>query len=74
MIRFATHQYTNDPAQLGNNFIHLTNYSVNKENKEGFVHAEVSFDHFRNMLQKLINRFPNYQFSNKSLSFGKTLL
>ena len=41
VARFATHQYTNDSAQLGNNFIHLTNYSINKENKEGFVHAEV---------------------------------
>ena len=60
LIRFATHQYTNDPAQLGNNFIHLTNYSVNKENKEGFVHAEVLFDHLRNMLQKHMNHFPNY--------------
>ena len=50
-VRFATHQYTNDPAQLGNNFIHLTNYSVNKENKEGFVHAEVSFHNLRNMIQ-----------------------
>ena len=44
LVRFATHQYTNDPAQLGNNFIHLTNYSVNKENKEGFVHAEVPLE------------------------------
>ena len=25
-FRFATQQYTNDPSQLGNNFIHLTNY------------------------------------------------
>ena len=49
LVRFATHQYTNDPAQLGNNFIHLTNYSVNKENKEGFVHAEVLVDPLKNL-------------------------
>ena len=29
--RFATDEYTNDPSQLNNNFIHLTNFSLNKE-------------------------------------------
>jgi len=39
LVRFATAQYSNDPAEIGNNFIHLTNYSVNKMNKE-FVFNE----------------------------------
>ena len=25
LVRFATAQYNNDPADIGNNFIHLTN-------------------------------------------------
>ena len=29
--RFATEEYTNDPEQISNNFIHLTNFSINKE-------------------------------------------
>ena len=40
MVRFATAQYSNDPAQIGNNFIHLTNYSVNKTSNE-FVFNEM---------------------------------
>ena len=38
-MRFATAQYSNDPAEIGNNFIHLTNYSVNKTSSE-FVFNE----------------------------------
>lgn len=30
-FRFATEEYTNDPDVIGNNFIHLTNFSINKE-------------------------------------------
>ena len=30
-FRFATEEYTNDPDQISNNFIHLTNFSINKE-------------------------------------------
>ena len=41
LVRFATEPYTNDPAEVSNNFIHLTNYSVNKTNKkQEFVHNE----------------------------------
>ena len=29
--RFATEEYTNDPDVIGNNFIHLTNFSINKD-------------------------------------------
>ena len=29
--RFATEEYTNDPEVIGNNFIHLTNFSINKD-------------------------------------------
>ena len=32
IVNFATAQYTNDPQQLSNKFIHLTNYSINKTN------------------------------------------
>ena len=31
LARFATEEYTTDPAQVSNNFIHLTNFSINKE-------------------------------------------
>jgi hypothetical protein len=46
--RFATEPYTNDPGQIGNNFVHLTNFSINKESDK-FVHnvnpeeAEVTY-------------------------------
>ena len=39
LVRFATQEYTNDPSQLENNFIHLTNYSVNKTS-ESFEYNE----------------------------------
>ena len=29
--RFSTQAYTTDPEHIGNNFIHLTNYSINKD-------------------------------------------
>ena len=31
--RFSTEPYTTDPEHIGNNFIHLTNYSINKESE-----------------------------------------
>ena len=31
--RFATELYTTDPEHVGNNFIHLTNYSINKDSE-----------------------------------------
>ena len=31
LTRFATEEYTNDPEEISNNFIHLTNFSINKE-------------------------------------------
>jgi len=34
LTRFATEDYTNDPDQVGNNFIHLTNFSINKESEK----------------------------------------
>jgi len=45
LVRFATAKYTNDPAEMTNNFIHLTNYSVNKTNKEQFVYNETPGDY-----------------------------
>ena len=39
LVRFATAKYSNDPAEIGNNFIHLTNYSVNKTSSD-FVFNE----------------------------------
>jgi len=39
LVRFATALYTNDPEQISNNYIHLTNYSVNKTSEE-FVYNE----------------------------------
>jgi len=39
LVRFATTKYTNNPDDISNNFIHLTNYSVNKESDE-FVYNE----------------------------------
>ena len=34
LTRFATEEYTNDPEQIENNFIHLTNFSINKESEK----------------------------------------
>ena len=31
LFRFATEDYTTDPEVISNNFIHLTNFSINKE-------------------------------------------
>ena len=31
--RFSTEPYTTDPEHIGNNFIHLTNYSINKDSE-----------------------------------------
>ena len=39
LVRFATEKYTNNLADLGNNFIHLTNYTINKESPR-FVQSE----------------------------------
>jgi len=36
LTRFATEEYTNDPEMISNNFIHLTNFSINKES-DNFV-------------------------------------
>jgi len=33
LARFATELYTTDPEHVGNNFIHLTNYSINKDSE-----------------------------------------
>ena len=44
LVRFATEEYTNNPEKISNNFIHLTNYSVNKESDE-FVYNETPGDY-----------------------------
>lgn len=36
IVRFASAKYTNNPDDIKNHFIHLTNYSVNKNN-DGYV-------------------------------------
>ena len=33
-VRFATEPYSNDPEQISNNFVHLTNFSINKESEK----------------------------------------
>lgn len=33
-MRFATQKYTNNPKSVDKQYIHLTNYSVNKHNEE----------------------------------------
>uniref|UniRef100_A0A5K3EGN5 Tubulin polyglutamylase TTLL4 n=1 Tax=Mesocestoides corti TaxID=53468 RepID=A0A5K3EGN5_MESCO len=32
LVRFASHKYTNSPRFVGNRFVHLTNYSINRQN------------------------------------------
>ena len=32
--RFATEPYSNEPEQISNNFVHLTNFSINKESEK----------------------------------------
>ena len=39
LVRFATKEYSNNPEDIDNKFIHITNFSVNKSNKE-FVYSE----------------------------------
>ena len=39
LVRFATKEYSNDPADIADRFIHITNFSVNKANTE-FVYNE----------------------------------
>ena len=39
LVRFATEKYSNKMSDLGNNYIHLTNYTVNKDSLK-FVHSE----------------------------------
>ena len=39
LVRFATRPYSDKPEHLNDKFIHLTNYSVNKNNEE-FEHNE----------------------------------
>ena len=39
LVRFATQKYSNHPADLANNFIHLTNFSINKESDQ-FVYNQ----------------------------------
>lgn len=39
LVRFATQPFTIDENDLGNNFIHLTNYAINK-NSEEFIQNE----------------------------------
>jgi len=34
LARFATEPYSNDPEQISNNFVHLTNFSINKESEK----------------------------------------
>jgi len=34
LVRFATTPYTNSPEHYSDKFVHLTNYSVNKNSKE----------------------------------------
>jgi tubulin polyglutamylase TTLL4 len=34
LVRFATQKYTNNPKSVDQQYVHLTNYSVNKKNEE----------------------------------------
>ena len=34
LVRFATQKYTNNAKSVDKQYIHLTNYSVNKKNEE----------------------------------------
>jgi tubulin polyglutamylase TTLL4 len=37
LTRFATEKYSTNMSSLKKRFVHLTNYSVNKRNVEGYV-------------------------------------
>merc|ERR1711892_354304 len=52
LVRFATEEYTNSPEEISNNFIHLTNYSVNKDSDE-FVYNESPGDYTGHKWMKL---------------------
>ena len=34
LVRFATEQYNRNRQDIKNNFVHLTNYAINKNNKD----------------------------------------
>ena len=46
LVRFATENYSEEEEDLKNPFVHLTNYAVNRSNKENqeekgeFVHVD----------------------------------
>ena len=44
LVRFATVPYSTEPDQIGNNMMHLTNYSINKASKQ-FVTNEKPEDY-----------------------------
>ena len=39
LVRFATKPYNNNPENIEDKYIHITNFSVNKNNKE-FIYNE----------------------------------
>jgi tubulin polyglutamylase TTLL4 len=42
LVRFATELYTTDPKQINQKYIHLTNFSINKNNKAKFSKPQQS--------------------------------
>ena len=44
--RFSTEPYTTDPEDIGNNFIHLTNYSINKDSDNFEQNSDRKVDNF----------------------------
>ena len=44
LVRFATEKYNLDPKQLGQKFIHLTNFSINKKNTKFVKNNDVKHD------------------------------
>nr|CDS16894.1 tubulin polyglutamylase ttll4 [Echinococcus granulosus] len=39
LVRFASHIYTNSPRFVGNRYVHLTNYSINRQNVDYISNA-----------------------------------
>ena len=54
LSRFATELYTTDPDQIGNNFIHLTNYSINKDSENFEQNTDPHLAKVRSLREKKV--------------------
>ena len=58
LVRFATRPYSNKMEDLADNYIHLTNYTINKVSIiRLFQHWDITYSFFRTIQNSSIMRF-----------------